>query len=450
MDERLTEWLHLLPPHSQLVLHEVPEAIHQLFETRCANDGDTLVGWRTQRSELRLLDRFNSAVLLNPRGISTSTLRAAGFQHSQEFAVLPSFKNARILVQLDSPHAAARGLDFFIVHHPISKLVKSAAAQLARAGTLRHVCDTVLLARRARSDLEAQLEQLTHLSPVHLAISTGAPSQKRKPTVQIMTGKGRVVAFAKYATTAAAKASIRRESSWLKALARHGQLDGAIPTLIGELSSLNRAVSVLTPGPTLCAPNTFGTAHQAFLARLAGATGQRLDFLHSEMWQSLQDTLERLTPQLSQAWRERLIASLTSIRAGLAGRPLRLSTAHRDFGPWNMRLWPDGSLFVLDWEAGQAQSTPLYDSFNFHFLVDLKGYRSPGKVYRQTLQACRRWSVEADYVDERLLPHFFLAYLTDHVLRRLATATLPYDKGTSLVLDIAAELLDHQGEWLPA
>jgi hypothetical protein len=125
-----------------------------------------------------------------------------------------------------------------------------------------------------------------------------------------------------------------------------------------------------------------------------------------------------------------------------------MSTAHRDFGPWNTRQHPDGSLFVFDWDGAHREMTPLYDLIGFHYL-DYGNFAKPVThvdLPRRLLDICRRWAPD---VDSALLPYLLLAYLTDAALGRLMGAVWRSDLASDQILSSIADLLDRYGVWQP-
>jgi hypothetical protein len=383
-------------------------------------------------------------VLLNPRGIHAAELRARGFDQTLAFSILPSLADPRVIAPLENSRVAARALDFFTLYRPLAKTTWRLALLLARSGQLGRLGDRVVLARRSDSELERWLRSVTALPQVSLAISPGGISHKRKVTVQVVAPEGRVMAFVKLARSPAAQVATERESIRLRELAQRGVLDGTIPRVLAQATIGGTFMTVLTPGPGALAPRGFCRQHWEFLTTLATATRANLPFERSVMWANLCAGLEALQPRLSTAWGARLNATLSRVRAILAHVDLPLSLAHRDFQPGNTRQFPDGRLFVFDWEGAQPESTPLYDFFNFDFLHSSRLRNTPN-ISAYLGESSRKWGPG---IDPRLLPALFAAYLADHTVRRLTNSVLSRDALSVQVLNSVAKLLDRQGEWL--
>lgn len=438
MDDRSVEWLHLLPPN-QCVVGDCPPALRHLLSPHIDADGKTYFGWREESSRLGQLDAYESLALLDPRGIRPKALQDRGFPQVLRFAVLPSIADARWFVPLATRQVAAAGLDFLPGYRPLTRLKKTLLSRAAMAGQLHRIGSVLTLALRARSPLQVLLEQVTGSSEVHLCLSTGAPSLKRKSTILILGGDGRVVAFAKLATSPAAKEAVQREALSLRALSKHATLDGSVPRVIAESEISDAAVNVVTPGPRGAGPSAFGEPHRQFLALLAEATGRQMRFEGSPMWERMQASRPDSASRLPTDWDGRIAVVFRRLCDRLGPRELTMSMAHRDFGPWNTRQHRDGRLFVLDWEGSQFGMIPLYDFFNFHFLGHASSTRSPAQVYRHVLESCRTWHPE---MDEDLVPYLFMAYLVDHAIRRFTNSSDPSSGRDGLVLRTAAALLD--------
>jgi hypothetical protein len=445
IDERAVEWLRLLPPTTRFAAADVPPSLRGVLAERLGPQPNAYLGWRVARPDLSSADAFDAMVLINSSGRSVRALREVGFGRTLGFSVLPSLADPRVFAPLDNPRVAARALDFITVYRPRARLARALALLLARAGQLGRVGDRVVLARRTDSELERWLRSATTVSEVCLAISPGGISYKRKLTIQVMAPDGRVLAFSKVADAPAARRATEQESTRLLELAAYRAVIGSIPRLIDRTTIGDTFVTLLSPGPARLAPATFGSPHWDFLQALAAQTERVLAFEHSTMWAAMRATFESLEPHLSAAWQARLATTLARLGAMLGQRVLPLHLAHRDFQPGNMRQFPTGRLFVYDWEGAQPESTPLYDFFNFNFGYTFR--RGAPRIDRlaAVLDLARGWCPK---IDPRDLPMLFAAYLTDHALRRLTNSDLGRDRGSVVVLDAIAALLDRQGEWL--
>lgn len=449
MDDRALEWLHFLPADSQFVVDGAPGAFRDLLLHRCGPSGDSFLGWGCSASNLPDLTPYQSVVLVNPRHVKLAGLVAGGFGHIRSFAILPSMADARFMIPLDTPAVSLRGLNLAEPQRVRDSAKKVALLGLARMGLLHNVGDVLILARRSPSILETRLEELLGRSSLLLALKTGPPKVLRKTTIQVMDSRGEIIAFAKLATSAIARQMVTREASILKELAQCQEIKDSVPRLLGTMSLESAYLSLLAPGPSRRGPSSFGAEHRAFLTALAASTLRVMPFRQSEMARDLTEKLRLVQPHLSPLWWRRLTGAMDRLDTSLGDRLLPLSTAHRDFGPWNTRLDAQGRLFVFDWDGARAEMTPLYDMINFQFTgaVNASHGREPARIAHQIIGSSRQHAPE---LDGALIPYFFLAYVVGTALGRLVGALRRPELAADRILGPIADLLDRQDEWLPA
>lgn len=449
-NERSLDWMQLLPSGSELFAARLPAALRELLRVRTASNGDTYLGYRTSASEVPNLERYRAVALVKPRGLALiSRLRDAGFPHILAFSVIPSLANPRVFLPIGNARVTMRAIELLAAYRPDARVKKALLICLARMHGVRHVGDILLLARRTKSDLEHQLEQMTGLPQVHLALSPGASGEFRKLTVQVMTEVGEVVAFAKLARSAAARDAVSRESATLADLGQYSQLAGSVPKALGITTIGDALLTLQTPGQGRIAPASFSQVHNQFLMLKATASSRRLPFSRSLMRNNIEAALATLEPHLSPTWRECLTATLVVVDRAFEMIELDLEIAHRDFGPWNCRIQPNGQLFVFDWETAQQEMVPLYDLFDFHLRshVLLRVRADTIGFARELLAAGRRWCPETS---PTLVPYFLLAYLLDRALSRLRYARWRKEEAGDTLLTLLAELLETQAYWLHA
>jgi hypothetical protein len=448
LDDRSIDWLFLLPPTSRFVADGAPSTIRALLEGRIASDGDSYLGWHAGPEALGRLSAVQSAVLVNPHGISPLDLDRLGFSETREFTALPSFNETRWLMPTAPSRVASRALDVYAAHHRTAKVKKRVVQMLARLGLAHLLGDRLVLARRAKSLLEEEAERIANDSPVYLSVSTGTPQAHRKPTIQVMTGRGQIVAYAKIAASAAARAALNKEIDGLRELGRQPGLVGAIPRLVGTFETADVQGAFQSPGPPGSAPTTFGRPHQELLSALAEATRRRLPFRQSVMWRSIDGEMAEIGTRLTPTWQVVLGVSLRRLLDGFGQHEIELGTAHRDFRPRNHRLHRDGRLFVFDWELARPETTPLYDLFDFH----AEGYayyerRTNGdELIRRVFCASRRW---APNQDPGFVRYCFLAYLIDRALTRIRNGMGDTLRREDRLLPLLGAALERQERWLP-
>lgn len=451
MDYRSFAWLNLLPADTRFETGGAPRTFVTLLESVSNEAGTgrtTYLAWQSNASALPDLASYDAVVAVNPDGRMATTLARAGFSHVRAFSALPSLSDTRWLLPLDSVPVSISSLRLADPWRFRDRTKKRLISAAARVGQLQRFGDVLVLACRSPSELEAKLEESLGCSPLFLGLKTGPPRTMRKTTVQVMREDGTILAYAKLATTSGGQAVVSREIEMLRDLARHRGVAGAVPRVLGTLATERYFASILSAGPDVRGPAEFDESHRVFLAALADATGCMMTFRNSAMWRDMESKFDWLEPNLPVSWRSRLLASLRALEETIGRRHLLLSTAHRDFGPWNTRQNPDGSLFVFDWDGAHREMTPLYDLIGFHYL-DYGNFRkseNPIELVQRLLDICHRWMPE---IDHTLTPHLLLAYLTEAALGRLMGSLRRSDLASDEILTSIAELLDERAEWLP-
>ncbi|MCC6176374.1 MAG: hypothetical protein IT305_13795 [Chloroflexi bacterium] len=453
MDRRSVEWLQLLPPDTRFVVDGAPGPFRDLLAERLDDDADGAaegyLGWATTPHALPDLTRYRSAVLVKPRGVGPSMLRAAGFSYTVGFAALPSLGATHWLAPLAGRRATVNGLGLVSPWRYRDRLKKAALTTLAYCGTLRLAGDVVLVARREPSELEVRLAGIFGRADLVLAMKTGQLKALQKTTLQVMTSDGTILGYAKLAASDVARATVEREVACLRELGRHRVLDGRVPKLLGTFEVTSAYASILAPGPETGGPASFGPSHRAFLDLLAAATERRMRFRESEMARDMDQKLQTLLPVLPDDWRARLMPAIELMDSLLDDLDLPFALAHRDFGPWNTRRYRDGTLFVYDWDNARQEMIPLYDLFSFH-LLDYRSFAT-GKpslaVARDLIAAGRRWMPQ---IDPQIVPPLLLAYLVETTLSRLLATLFLGHRRSDEALTRIGELLDRRTAWLPA
>ncbi len=117
-------------------------------------------------------------------------------------------------------------------------------------------------------------------------------------------------------------------------------------------------------------------------------------------------------------------ASCSSVLAALApalqGRKICPVLHHGDFAPWNIRVSPEGSWTVLDWERGELEGLPGWDWFHFVIqravLVQKAGVEELSHVMQDLLEneAFRKYArlARIEGIEHALL-RAYLAHLTE-------------------------------------
>jgi hypothetical protein len=293
------------------------------------------------------------------------------------------------------------------------------------------------------STLEQEIAKRLGHDVVHLAIYTGKAGANRKATVQVVSDEGDIVAYAKLSSSARGRGRLSAERATVASLSSIPALERHVPKVLGWFERDETSILLLSPGPEQPAPSRFDPSHAAFLAKLHATSAVDGVLAESTTWSRMQDTYRALVPHLREAWRVRYETSFAHVEHVLREEPFRLTLAHRDYTPWNARRFPDGDLYVFDWESASRRELPGLDRFHFLFMthVLLKG----GVRTRDA----RRFSDAARTGDVRTRTALFHAYLLDVGLEYHELLHARRGRQDDAVLRQVAQLLDAREAWAP-
>src|ERR1700759_1281849 len=102
-------WLQLFPRDIAVSCDTGPSWFDHLLSKRTwANENGprVLAVWDKTWGELADLPRWEGLAAINCKDITPAKLQAAGFSYVRRFAIIPSLKNPRWFISLDSPGAA--------------------------------------------------------------------------------------------------------------------------------------------------------------------------------------------------------------------------------------------------------------------------------------------------------------------------------------------------------
>lgn len=321
------------------------------------------LAWGESLENLADLHSTEAFVGINCRGCSDERLRAAGFFHVRRFALLPSARDARWFIPLDSAAAAAAALSLYRPVRLTARAVHGAARAVARMGLPLWYRDQLCVARRTVTPLEHLLENLFPGRTVRVALSGGAPirARHRKVSMAAVSTSGEVLGFAKSGATGVARRLVRHEAQVLAALASRDAMKGRAPRVLfaGEVG--DAYVHVQTPLHGETARSTLTPRHRALLAALRSSEGRPA--AASGLVRGLRARVAAL-----QSSHPRLTRVLDTIMPRLERMTVPATIVHGDFAPWNIRLH-DGLAGALDWEYAEIDGLPLVDECNHLLLV---------------------------------------------------------------------------------
>jgi len=115
--------------------------------------------------------------------------------------------------------------------------------------------------------------------------------------------------------------------------------------------------------------------------------------------------------------------TLNTLRSRVEAAAFHPVLYHGDFAPWNIKVTPDGSWRVLDWERGERTGLPCWDWFHYHIQVGLLVDRLPTLTHGEQIdrhledQSFREYGNRAG--TQAIAQELLLAYLiySCHVLK---------------------------------
>jgi hypothetical protein len=271
----------------------------------------------------------------------------------------------------------------------------------------------VWLDKDVLAQLKVQLARSLEEGALHLAFYTGTPGAYRKATVQVMTSAGRVLGYAKLASSRSAETDLETEHRTLLRLSESERLLGRVPKVLDRFDCQAGSVLFTTSGPTHRGPKELSNAHLEFFEAVFLPFAKRSVFCESPMWTLMSETAAYLEPSLPEPLPTYFARALEQLHDELGTALLPLSMAHRDFTPWNTRLGTQG-IFVFDWGHAAEGVIPLYDAFHFQAiqaaLFERRRYLPDRRFLRDSLNVL--WPEG----QEESLPWLYLAYLVDMTL----------------------------------
>jgi hypothetical protein len=359
-----------------------------------------------------------------------------------DFALLRLSDGRGYFLSLASPRLTLASLRLYNAQTGKAKLTKRALAVAARLG----VCPPPLLRvapggrRGGTADppwpLPAEMRLVFGVDDLACAISVGTPGRDNKPVVQLMTGDGRVLGYAKIGRNDRTRELVRREARVLSDWAALGTGSFSVPRVLyhGQLGGCYLCVQSAPPEPVRAAGVEIGDAHRRFLGRLATRGLRWLPLTGSRFWSGILNRIER-SPSASYRSLLRRAADVLHQRVGQEPAPFHFS--HGDFAPWNVKLGA-GRLYVFDWEYARDECPLGMDLF--HFLVRsgaLLKRCSAGKLLRAFTEPGRhRRLVEGHLCGMGLSPRWIEPLLLAYLIDQLSYQALETGPGAGLTAEM--------------
>lgn len=445
-DYRALAWLHLLPPETSLVIPDGPDWLPRLPECRSGGSNvQVLVLSEWDAITHQDLSQYQGIALVSERPLPRIEPEPMGFCFIQRFAVFPGWHEARYFIPLESNRVSAGALCIERPFRSTSRVIHRALRLLLRAGFSSLCRGFLLLALREQSPLEHLVSNLCGSRFHGLALSAGRARDQRKVNAVALAHTGQPIAFLKMATSPSARAALSKEAGALANLGT-SPLAGTVPKLMAFHDAPHRSTLVVEAGPDRVAPPRLSKFHYQWLSNLADYTRATKPFAQSQMARDLAENWSVIKDSVQPSWTNRVEQTFYRLNHDLGKLEIPLTMAQGDFAPWNIRQFPDNSIYVFDWELTKPERTPLFDAFHFQFITA----SLLGKGVR--LQDTRRWLSEltpylpAD-VDAKLISAFFGAYLLDTAITNLKALAERGETSDDLVLSSIASVLDATDYW---
>lgn len=221
---------------------------------------------------------------------------------------------------------------------------------------------------------------------------TGAPGPWSKDTILLLDHSDEPLLIVKAGAGESVDRLMRNEAEWLRVLRNLPQLAGHLPEMVAHRAGpeLSFVAQTVLPGRPAF---EFNELHIIFLRKFQEFSRRSLCYEESKLYHNLQSRMKVLDGHLTEAWSARLEKAIRRIEKSLPSQPIRMTAAHNDFTPWNIRI-EDGVARIFDWEHACQEQFPLFDPLHFVLLPMALKREAPARMIqkmRQTLQGCVSW-----------------------------------------------------------
>ena len=312
----------------------------------------------------------------------------AGFERAEAYLALPGAANARLLVPLGSPQAAATALARN--HDATSKKARLARAGLGaglKVGLTQRVADRVDVfvdpalsrAERPQHLLTEHLREIFGRPDLEMAVILGVPRLNRKPVLQVLASDGTVVGYVKAAWNDLTAGLVRNEARVLADLAAAKPATFTPPAFVaaGPWGDLELIAASALPNAARPDPAQILDPPMAVIAEIAGLWGRSTARLaESPYWAGIRE-------RLAEGGSDVLQRAVDWIERRHGADDIAFGAWHGDFTPWNMAR-TSGTTYLWDWERAAAAPAGL-DLLHFLF----QGVcRFEGKTPAAAVDAC--------------------------------------------------------------
>jgi hypothetical protein len=329
----------------------------------------------------------------------------------QSFGVFPNAAEPRLLLSLESAHAAAallrggthaRELRVRLGRTLLRAGLRVGVAQHLLRDRLRFVMGGKTGAGPRLSDVlvSEHLAEALGRSDLSFGVRLGRVRPNRKPMIQVVSRAGSAVAFVKVGWNELTRGLVAREAEVLKGVEGESHEAFAAPRVLYHGTWNDLELLALSPleGHLLRAGQHLDEVVRATLeiARLSDAEEHPL--AESEYWGSLRARIAALSTSEDAA----ALADRVETRWG--SKMLTFGSWHGDWTPWNMAR-RNGTLAVWDWERSGGGIPFALDAAHFDVQVALADSRHRWEAALPTVLAGKEGLLRRlpDAGDPRLL-----------------------------------------------
>ncbi len=164
--------------------------------------------------------------------------------------------------------------------------------RLVDTGVLRG--EKVWLEESTLANLEVAMAQALGEVAIRVAFYVGVPAPHQKVTAQVLTPAGKVLAYAKIATSLLAQAAVEVEQRTLLRLSKSESLRGKVPEVLSWFPWQEGKVLLITSGPEHAGPKKLSSVHSSFCESIFLSFAEENVFGESPMWTRMTETVLRL------------------------------------------------------------------------------------------------------------------------------------------------------------
>ena len=346
-----------------------------------------------------------------------------GFRHFEEYCLAPSLKDIRWIFPNNA--AAARNiLEFYqpsIKGGRYRKLVYEWLTSL-------NVMDTwapyrIFIAEipgldEPRRTFKNLIAKVMKYPEIQLGLFTGTSGYYHKVTFQVVSNTGAVLAYAKTAITEQATGMINNEMRVLDVLRAYSFKNVALPYRIWS-GNLGPTFTLLQSNQELCrsGPLKLSDLHVRALSELFLKNAHQTIVRESRFFKKLNSRVNWVRCRVNKKRGDILSTCFEVISSKIGTLQLLHGFYHRDFTPWNTKLF-GRKLYIFDLEYSLFHAPPFLDLF--HFIIT--SYTIVEKIEEKEIlirlkntdfQFIRQYSENVSFDRIELWPFFLVLYLVD-------------------------------------